>query len=52
MTIEQQLAAIQKHLKTLKAQANRAQAQISLFKALGGGWEGAPAVVSLPPPAR
>src|SRR5262249_57281391 len=27
MTIEQQLAAIQKHLKTLKTQANRAQGQ-------------------------
>jgi hypothetical protein len=27
MTIERQLAAIQKHLKTLKAQANRAQGQ-------------------------
>ena len=27
MTIEQQLAALQKHLKTLKMQANRAQGQ-------------------------
>ena len=27
MTIEQQLAALQKHLKTLKTQANRAQGQ-------------------------
>ena len=27
MTIEQQLAALQKHLKTLKTQANRAQGE-------------------------
>ncbi len=35
-----------------QAQADRAAAQISLFKALGGGWEDAPAVASLPLPAR
>jgi NodT family efflux transporter outer membrane factor (OMF) lipoprotein len=34
-----------------QAQADRAGAQISVFKALGGGWEQAPAVVSPPLPA-
>lgn len=31
-----------------QAQADRAQAQISLFKALGGGWEEAPQVATAP----
>ena len=35
-----------------QAQADRAQAQIALFKALGGGWEGAPVVVSPALPVR
>jgi len=28
--------------ETAQAEADRAEAQIALFKALGGGWEGAP----------
>ena len=35
-----------------QAQADRADAQISLFKALGGGWEDAPAIVEASLPAR
>jgi outer membrane protein TolC len=35
-----------------QAQADRAQEQIALFKALGGGWEDAPAVASTALPAR
>jgi outer membrane protein TolC len=35
-----------------QAQADRAAAQISLFKALGGGWEAAPPIVATPLPAR
>lgn len=31
------------------AQAARAEAQVALFKALGGGWEGAPDPVRVPP---
>jgi NodT family efflux transporter outer membrane factor (OMF) lipoprotein len=33
-----------------QAQSDRADAQVSVFKALGGGWEEAPAVVSVPLP--
>jgi outer membrane protein TolC len=35
-----------------QAQADRAAAQISLFKALGGGWEEAPAIAARPLPVR
>jgi NodT family efflux transporter outer membrane factor (OMF) lipoprotein len=35
-----------------QAQADRATAQISLFQALGGGWEDAPAIASRPLPVR
>jgi len=35
-----------------QAQADRAAAQISLFKALGGGWEEAPAIEAKPLPTR
>jgi NodT family efflux transporter outer membrane factor (OMF) lipoprotein len=35
-----------------QAQADRAAAQISLFKALGGGWEQAPAIEARPLPAQ
>jgi NodT family efflux transporter outer membrane factor (OMF) lipoprotein len=35
-----------------QAQAARADAQISVFKALGGGWEEAPAVADAPLPVR
>jgi NodT family efflux transporter outer membrane factor (OMF) lipoprotein len=35
-----------------QAQADRADAQISLFKALGGGWEEAPKVASAPLPVN
>lgn len=35
-----------------QAQAARADAQITLFKALGGGWEEAPEVASAPLPTR
>jgi len=35
-----------------QAQSNRADAQISLFKALGGGWEEAPPVATAPLPTK
>ncbi|HEV7384940.1 MAG TPA: TolC family protein, partial [Phenylobacterium sp.] len=35
-----------------QAQTDRATAQISLFKALGGGWEEAPPIASRPLPTR
>jgi len=35
-----------------QAEADRAQAQISLFKALGGGWEQAPEVAAAPLPGE
>jgi outer membrane protein TolC len=35
-----------------QAEADRAQAQVTVFKALGGGWEEAPEVASAPLPAR
>lgn len=50
LVAEQDLAATQAALA--QAQADRSQAQVTLFKALGGGWEEAPAIATKPLPTR
>jgi len=50
LVAEQDRAATQAALA--QAEADRAQAQINLFKALGGGWEEAPDIAAKPLPTR
>ena len=50
LVAEQDRAATQAALA--QARADRAQAQITLFKALGGGWEEAPQIATKPLPTR
>ncbi|MFA6115242.1 MAG: TolC family protein [Sphingomonas sp.] len=49
LVAEQNRAAARQALA--QSDTNVANLQVSLFKALGGGWEGAPPVLDTPPPA-